>query len=378
MNTRERFQAVMNFQPFDRLPIVEWAGWWDQTIDRWHTEGLPAELTDRYAICRHLGMDVYKQAWIPAMGPDCPGPASHGAGILADTHAYDQVRPHLLPDHAVNIAEWQHWAREQAQGDVALWFTVDGFFWYARRLLGIERHLYAFYDQPDLMHRINSDLADWMLRVIDQICTVCTPDFMTFAEDMSYNHGPMLSEDLFTEFMRPYYDRVIPALEERGIIPIIDSDGDVTVPAHWFEAAGLVGILPLERQAGVDIAALREAHPWMRFIGHFDKMTMNKGEAAMRAEFERLLPTAARGGFLISCDHQTPPGVSFQDYQLYLALFREYATQAVGEQEDSIVGTSDAHATQYRGSVRDIRPVSVGKVLRPLQDADDLMEDMGA
>ncbi|MEI6337544.1 MAG: hypothetical protein WCQ57_03040 [Verrucomicrobiota bacterium] len=33
-------------------------------------------------------------------------------------------------------------------------------------------------------------------------------------------------------------------------------------------------------------------------------------------------------GFLISCDHQTPPGVSCCDYQLYVSLFREYAEQA--------------------------------------------------
>ena len=48
----------------------------------------------------------------------------------------------------------------------------------------------------------------------------------------------------------------------------------------------------------------------------------------MRAEFERLLPTAARGGFLISCDHQTPPGVSYDNYRTYLDLFREYAEKA--------------------------------------------------
>jgi hypothetical protein len=67
---------------------------------------------------------------------------------------------------------------------------------------------------------------------------------------------------------------------------------------------------------------------WLKFIGHFDKMTMTRGEAGMRAEFERLLPVAARGRFLISCDHQTPPGVSYQEYQVYLKLFREYAAKA--------------------------------------------------
>jgi uroporphyrinogen-III decarboxylase len=151
---------------------------------------------------------------------------------------------------------------------------------------------------------------------------------MTFAEDMSYNHGPMVSEAIFDEFLLPCYRRVIPRLKERGILSLIDSDGDVSVPAAWFERAGLDGILPLERQAGVDIAALRKDHPRMRFVGHFDKMVLNRGEAAIREEFERLLPTAAQGGFIVSVDHQTPPGVSYRDYCLFMALFREYSAEA--------------------------------------------------
>ena len=42
MTNRERFQALMHFQPVDRLPIVEWASWWNETLDRWHGEGLDA------------------------------------------------------------------------------------------------------------------------------------------------------------------------------------------------------------------------------------------------------------------------------------------------------------------------------------------------
>lgn len=328
MNTRERFHAVMNFEPYDRLPLLEWAVWWDKTIERWHGEGLPPAVTDRYEITRHFGLDMYKQDWIGVSSPQCPRPQAHGQGIIATEADYERLRPHLYPADAVDERLWEAWAKEQEDGDVVLWFTVDGFFWFARQLLGIERHFYAFYDQPELMHRINADLADWIVRVIERIGSVCTPDFMTFAEDMSYNNGPMLSRGLFDEFMLPYYERIIPALRKHGVLPVIDSDGDITVPAQWFEDAGLAGILPLERQAGVDIAVVRSRHPRMRFIGHFDKMTMDKGEGAMRAEFERLLPTAARGGFLISCDHQTPPGVSYQQYQMYLSLFREYAERA--------------------------------------------------
>jgi hypothetical protein len=47
-------------------------------------------------------------------------------------------------------------------------------------------------------------------------------------------------------------------------------------------------------------------------IGHFNKLVMSQGEAAMRAEFERLAPLMRRGGFIPSVDHQTPPEVSLE------------------------------------------------------------------
>ncbi len=318
----------MNFRPFDRLPVLEWANWWAKTIDRWHQEGLPPELTDPNDIRRHFGLDIYKGIRFQDRTELCPRAENRGDGIIATEDDYNRIRPHLYPENFVDMKELEQLAEEQRRGDVWLCFEAVGFFWFPRELFGINRHLLAFYDQPDLMHRINSDLAGWICRAIDQLCSVCTPDYMLFSEDLSYNHGPMLSREHFEQFIAPYYALLVPKLKEHKIISIIDSDGDVSVPACWFEKSGIEGILPLERQAGVDIAKLRKEHPKMRFIGHFDKMTMNKGEAAMRAEFERLLPTAAKGGFIISCDHQTPPGVSYKDYQLYVSLFNEYAQEA--------------------------------------------------
>ncbi len=329
MTNRERFHAVMNFQPFDRLPLIEWAIWWDETLDRWFDEGLPQG--DQADIFRYFGLDDHRQDWFRSLRNTAPVPEHDGAGLISNEDDYEALKPHLYPlddDWPVKREQWQSWAEDQARGDSIIWITLEGFFWFPRVLFGIEPHFYAFYDQPDLMHRINRENAAWMLRIIDRVCDYCVPDFMTFAEDMSYNHGAMLSKELFDEFMRPYYDMVVPVLRERGIHTIIDSDGDVTVPIDWFDEAGLEGVLPLERQAGVDLAAIRQKHPRMRFIGHYDKMVMHRGEKAMRQEFERLLPVAAQGGFIPSCDHQTPPAVSVEDYKLYMKLFREYAAEA--------------------------------------------------
>ncbi len=326
MTTRERFHATMNFQPVDRMPMLEWAGWWNKTIDRWHEEGLPAQLEDRYEICRHLGLEIYRQAWMHMIHWQGPRPKSHGAGVIQDQAGYEEILPYLhrWPVDHENLAAWR---KEQEKGDIVVWLTLPGFFDGPRRLLGIEGHLYAFYDQPDLMHRINRDLADWHVRVFEEVCRTCTPDFVTFMEDMSYNHGPMLSGQKFETFLAPYYRQVIPTIKQHGTWVFVDSDGDITEPAPWFDAAGIDGILPLERQAGVDLAKLRETLPHQRYIGAFDKMTMPKGRRAMEAEFQRLLPIARQGGFIISVDHQTPPGVSLENYRIYLDLLEQYARQ---------------------------------------------------
>ena len=72
------------------------------------------------------------------------------------------------------------------------------------------------------------------------------------------------------------------------------------------------------------LRALREQFPNLRMIGHFNKLVMKNGEAAMRGEFERLVPLMKKGGFIPSVDHQTPPDVSIEQYRIYLRLLAEY------------------------------------------------------
>lgn len=325
MTSRERLHAVFNFQPVDRLPMLEWATWWDLTLNRWQKEGLPAHLNSQ-DLQRYFGQDVHYQDWVRPRRDLCPAPAYHGAPVLQTADDYEALRPILYPaGPAIDADRWHEWAARQRENGDILWLTLEGFFWFPRLLMGIENHLYAFYDEPELMHRMNADLAAFNLRVVDEVCAICKPDFMTFAEDLSYNNGPMLSEAHFDEFLLPYYNQVVPRLKEHGVKVIIDSDGEVSQAAPWFERAGIEGILPLERQAGVDIQKLRQSHPRQIYIGGFDKLVMHLGEAAIRAEFERLLPVARGGGVVISVDHQTPPGVSLEDYRLFMRLFKEYA-----------------------------------------------------
>jgi len=317
----------MDFQPVDRLPRWEWAMWWDETIARWHGEGLPRELTfsQIFAIAQHFGLDPYQQFWFSTTDPTIEATQHHVKGIVTNLDDYHRIRPQLFPDHSAAVAGMVSWAERQRRGDVVVWCTLEGFFWFPRTLMGFEKLMLAYADQPELLHAINRDLLAFNHHLLDHILRVCVPTFMTFAEDMSYNHGPMISQRIFDEFVAPYYRQLIPRLLERNIMTFIDTDGDVTMLVPWFANVGVDGFLPLERQAGVDGGKLRARYPRLRMIGHFNKMTMPRGEAVMRAEFERLVPLMKTGGFIPSVDHQTPPGVSLEQYLVYLKLLNEFS-----------------------------------------------------
>jgi hypothetical protein len=329
MKPRERLDLVLNGGlPDDRLPMIEWAAWWDQTIDRWKLEGMPPDLSWSGSL-QYFGLD---ELYTLGAAPDVPPASSHGAAVVTGEADYEQIRKKLYaPSIIETMLETARSSLKQRHdaGETSIRLWLDGFFWYPRRLLGIEPHLYAFYDYPGLMHRINRDQLAFNLQVLEALFSVLKPDFVGVAEDMSYNHGPMLSYQLFQEFLLPCYKKLTAYCKSNHVRVLVDSDGDVTTMLPWLVEAGIDGVYPLERQAGVDIGHIRRQYPEFIMMGGYDKLVMNQGEDAIRTEFERLLPVMRSGRYIPSVDHQTPPEVSFSDYKTYIGLFREYCERAV-------------------------------------------------
>ena len=53
MKAHERFIAAAMGQPFDRLPLLEWAGWWDLTRKRWAKERPETEKMEIWGLHRY-------------------------------------------------------------------------------------------------------------------------------------------------------------------------------------------------------------------------------------------------------------------------------------------------------------------------------------
>lgn len=335
MTVRERFHKVMEGDAsVDESPVIEWALWWDETLREWEAAGMPKGMSDN-EIYEYFGLDKNTQFWFPHYQDDCPQPKSKysGAGIVADEKDYERLRKFFLPEDAVQRmrGKIEETLPLYEKGETIVWYTLNGFFWFPRELFGPEAHLYSFYDYPELYHRMCEDLAEWHIKVIDEFAQYMHADFMTIAEDMSYNMGPMISEEMFEEFIKPYYERVIPEIKKYGTKVFVDTDGRVDKAVPWFLNAGVDGVLPLERQSGVDVNELRKKYPQLIMIGGFDKTCMFRGKEAIRQEVERLLPVIRSGKYLIGMDHQTPPGTTMEDYRYYLSLLREYGRQVCKE-----------------------------------------------
>ncbi|MEM1693543.1 MAG: hypothetical protein QW456_04960, partial [Ignisphaera sp.] len=56
LNHRERFLRTFEFRSVDRVPNYEF-GYWNETIDRWHREGLPIEVKTSNDIEQYLGLE---------------------------------------------------------------------------------------------------------------------------------------------------------------------------------------------------------------------------------------------------------------------------------------------------------------------------------
>ena len=220
------------------------------------------------------------------------------------------------------------------RGDYSVRLNIEGFFWTPRELMGIEPHLYAFYDVPELIHDINGYILDIYLDRLAAVLDVLPVDVVYIMEDLSGKNGPMISPKLFDEFVGSYYRRLIPMLKGKGVQHVfVDTDGDFNKLIPNFMAAGVEGFLPMDVNAGMDIVKVRREYPGLKFIGGFNKLCISAGKEAIDKEFERLLPVIRQGGYIPGCDHQVAPSTTLDNYRYYISRLKYFMEQTGADRQ---------------------------------------------
>ncbi|MBT4503315.1 MAG: hypothetical protein HOC74_36635 [Gemmatimonadetes bacterium] len=383
MNDKERFHAVMNFEPCDRVPYWE-QGFWGGTVDRWYAEGMPRRhdvqgdpeygdtvrgpatpiapgdrichdvrdnaLLDKPSLrvpvelylCPVFEEEVYEET-------DDQATLRDALGIVKQTPKARNSIPHFLSWPIEDRDDFERLAAERLNPDTLDRFPADwnaqvemlnaydgvvaigghpcGFFGAPRYLMGEVALLIGFLDKPELVRAIIDHLADLWATLYDRILSQVKVDCVHIWEDMSFKNGPLISPALFREFMLPAYRKVTDVVRSHDVDTIlVDTDGDCRQLIPLFLEGGVTGIYPFEVQAGMDIAQIRESYPDLQILGGIDKKELATTRERIDAELDkRIPPMLAKGGYIPMADHQIPPDVPWENYLYYRKRIAEMA-----------------------------------------------------
>ncbi len=361
MNHLERFIAVMEYQPVDRVPNWE-LGVWPQTRDAWEQEGLDTTSFhwDWFTGEAVLGMDP--KEFIRFNGNFIP---LFDGELIEEDERYELFRDELgrvrkalkagtvrggrmsmdtyIDFPVKTMQDWQalkprlrmraeryepYWQELRLNGWRARTFPLvfapnvgmRGFYWFARDLMGTEPLSFAFFDQPDLVHDIMEFHADFLIEGARPVLEQTTVEYAIINEDLSMKNGPLLSPKAYKTFIYPRLKRLIDFLKSNGVRYFgIDTDGNPEDLVPMFMDAGMDILWPLERASDQDPVRLRKKFgKSLRLWGGVDKRVLAQGPDAIDDHLRAMQPLVMEGGYIPTVDHTVPPDVSWANFQHYM------------------------------------------------------------
>jgi uroporphyrinogen decarboxylase len=365
--------AVLNYQPYDRLPLVHF-GFWEETLEKWAAQG---HVSDEEAagwadgnefdrsISAKLGFDFN---WLGSIYPwgdrhgvgflppfeerlveekpdgtrlvqnvdgviimQKPGKRSIPAEVdhlLKDRASWEEhYLPRLQPSSARVDRQALAGLQKAAGEEFPLGIYCGSMIGRAREWLGLVGLSYLIADDEALLDEIIGTYANLCYRVVEDVLAMGVRfDYGHFWEDMAFKNGPLVSPALFESKLAPYYSRTVELLNDHGVnIVSLDCDGkiDKLVPI-WLQA-GVNTMCPVEVGTwGASIAPWREQYgPEVRGMGGMDKRVFSHDRAAVEAEVERLKPLVELGGYIPCPDHRIAPDAEWDNVIYYCQRLRE-------------------------------------------------------
>ncbi len=380
MTNRERTKAILNYESYDRMPVLHF-GFWTDTLDKWAAEG---HLTENEAkswgdgnptdvvVSEKLGFDFNYYdtfhpntflcpGFVPEMIeklPDGSCKVRNGDGVivLAKPGAVGippeidhllkgrkEWEEHYLPklqfsmERIVNanvrandrMIRWDQGGLEflkRGERDYHYGIHCGSLFGNIRNILGVTGATYIYADDEALF--------DEIIRTVGELCFQCTKtileagavfDFAHFWEDICFKNGPLISPYVFEEKVGPHYRRIAELVNSYGLnVVSLDCDGmiDALIPT-WLNN-GVNTMFPIE--VGTWNASIE---PWraqygkeLRGVGGMNKTVLAYDFAAVDAEIERLKPLVALGGFIPCPDHRLAPDAKWDNVRYYCDRMR--------------------------------------------------------
>lgn len=220
---------------------------------------------------------------------------------------------------------------EKAKQGMFVGQSLVGGYMYLRSLMGPEELLYMFYDDPELVHACMQTWLELADSVIERHQKEVNIDELFIAEDICYNHGPLISPDMIREFLVPYYQQLLTNTARRQLDKArklhfqVDTDGLCEPVIELYRTLGMTHMSPFEVASGCDVLRTGKQYPDLRISGGIDKRILATTPDEIDKMVEQIFPAMrARGGYLPTCDHGVPEEVSLSNYLHFRKRCLEY------------------------------------------------------
>ena len=149
--------------------------------------------------------------------------------ILTDVAQWDKTVN--FPD--LNTIDWQASAEKDAAlrnpSKVSMIFWESGPFERSHHLLGFENVFYAMYDDPEAYQDLLNALTDWRIAAMEKVIDAYQPDMILTHDDLGAMSSPLMSLDMYREFIKPCHKRILSFIRSKGVIAGHHSCGKMDV-----------------------------------------------------------------------------------------------------------------------------------------------------
>ncbi len=350
ISSRERVLQACRFEPPDRIPRFD--GFWEFPREWQERLGRVEELSDICIWCPDEGAFPTRRRIIERTGGDTVSVDSWGrtvrsregsyfsetlevpipAGCDPDTVTFDPADLDMRFDIAGSTAETAATlARDKRR--YCLFGKTGGPYLRTTFVRGEERFLMDIAGDPPLARALVDKMADHLIAVATQ--EIARWDLRTTGvwiyDDMAHNAGPMFSPSSFERVFLPAYRKMVAAYKKAGAAYVVlHSDGNVLPILDMLVDAGIDGLNPLERRAGMVAEELRVRYPDLVLIGGMcNTQTLPFGShGEIEAEARRLIDLGRDGGFIIGT-HSVSPEIPLGSFEVYHRACREYGDFSV-------------------------------------------------
>lgn len=352
----ERVVRCLTGAPVDRAPFgvgLGWYPWWETTV-RWRQESGIADLdvAKFFEFDPSFALPAIESGFLPAFEPVVlEETAEHivsrdARGITMRNRRDHGSMPEFLEYPIQCRADWERLKAERLRTDdtgrvredwpafrkriaasgeaVQVGVFPWGVFGTVRDLIGVDRMLVTFYDEPEWIRAMMDHLTTLWLALWERVAAEVRIDHIHIWEDMAGRQGLLISPAMVEEFMMPCYDRIAAFARRLGVrVVSVDTDGDCSQLVPVMMRHGINMMFPFEVQAGNDIREYRRRYPALGIMHGLDKRALAGTRAEVDREVQKAREMVRQGRYVPGFDHLIPPDAGWENFKYAAEQLRE-------------------------------------------------------